>query len=120
MSGTQRVVFGQTRTKKTGFKVESLNGQKKGFRVIDDMLLSAARCRGLDKRTGVVLAGDGVDGKLGFLEMVKFGEKVFTQDSYSSLNPVKPGNVASTGISRTVPLAGMAKRVVEDIGKRET
>jgi two-component system chemotaxis response regulator CheB len=120
MSGTQRVVFGQTRTKKTGFKVESLNGQKKGFRVIDDMLLSAARCRGLYKRTGVVLAGDGVDGKLGFLEMVKFGEKVFTQDSYSSLNPVKPENVASTGISRTVPLAGMAKRVVEDIGKRET
>lgn len=120
MAGTQRVVFGETKAKKTGFKVESLKGQKKDFKVIDDMLLSAARCKGLDKKTGVVLAGDGVDGKLGFLEMVKFGEKVFTQDSYSSLNPVKPENVANTGISRTVPLSDMAKHVVEDIGKRES
>ena len=53
------------------------------------------------------------------MEMVKFGETVFAQDSYSSLNPIKPENVANTGISRVVPLGEMVKQISDEVGRAE-
>ncbi len=117
------VRFGITKIDKkfhTAFKVFSKRkgGQiDKSFRPLDEMLFAALRCRGLDKRIGVVLAGDGTDGKLGFLEMVKQGEQVFVQDFYSSLNPIKPENVAITGVARVVPLSSMVKNIVLEMGR---
>ena len=118
--GMQQVRFGVTQTKQTAFKLrsyEELQGDEtKVSRPIDDMIISAIRCKGFEKRLGLVLAGDGADGKIGFLDMVKLGGKVFAQDSYSSLNPVKPENVAATGIARVVQLQDMVKNIIADIG----
>lgn len=118
--GNQQVRFGVTQTKQTAFKLgsyeESGGSGDKVSRPIDDMLVSAVRCKGFEKRLGLVLAGDGSDGKIGFLDMVKLGGKVFAQDSYSSLNPVKPENVAGMGIAKVVQLGDMVKNIVDDIG----
>lgn len=118
-SGNQGVIFGMTRTGQTGFMVKQKTEEeaRRPSRPVDEMLLSAMRCKGFDKRVGVVLAGDGVDGKIGFLEMVKHGERVFAQDSYSSLNPIKPEIVSNTGIARIVPLGDMVKFIVDEVGK---
>lgn len=118
-SGNQTVQFGMTQTGHTAFKVtkRSDDDARRHQRPIDDMLLSSIRCKGFDKRVGVVLAGDGADGKIGFLEMVKHSERVFAQDSYSSLNPVKPEIVSNTGIARIVPLVEMVKFIVDEVGK---
>ena len=116
--GTQKVVFGVTNTQQVGFKVFQ-QSEEEDLQPIDTMLLNALHCKGLHKRWGVVLAGDGTDGKVGFLEMVKFGEVVFAQDSYSSLNPIKPENVANTGISRVVPLGEMVKQISDEVGRAE-
>ncbi|MCK5236837.1 MAG: response regulator [Deltaproteobacteria bacterium] len=89
----------------------------KNFKPLDTMLESAIKCKGFDKRIGVVLAGDGTDGKIGFLEMVKVDDKVFAQDSYSSLNPIKPENVANTGVARVIPLAAMVKSIIMEVGR---
>ena len=113
--GSQNVVFGVTNTKRVAFKVNKRSESEK-FPPIDTMLINALRCKNLDKRSGVVLAGDGIDGKVGFLEMVKFGETVYAQDSYSSLNPVKPENVANTGIARIVPLEEMVTHISSEMG----
>ncbi len=119
----RRVMFGLTKMGNkflTAFKITSTrkNGQiDRAFRPLDEMLFAALKCRGFDKRIGVVLAGDGTDGKLGFLEMVKQGEQVFVQDFYSSLNPIKPENVAITGVARIVPLDGMVKNIVLEMGR---
>lgn len=117
--GDQSVKFGVTRTGQTAFKVFRRKGEDAGkpSKPIDEMLLSAIRCRGFDKRVGVVLAGDGTDGKIGFLEMVKSDATVFAQDSYSSLNPVKPEYVASTGVARIVPLGDMVKNITVEVGR---
>jgi two-component system chemotaxis response regulator CheB len=116
--GSQAIQFGTTSTGQTAFKVAERSGSQ-GIPLgpIDHMLLTAMRCKGFDRRLGVVLAGDGADGKIGFLEMAKHGEKVFTQDSYSSLNPIKPEIVSNTGIARVIPLADMVKQVVEEMGR---
>jgi len=118
--GSQQVRFGVTQTKQTAFKLssyeESENSGSKASRPIDDMLVSAIRCKGFEERLGLVLAGDGVDGKIGFLDMVKLGGKVFAQDSYSSLNPIKPENVAGMGIAKVIQLGDMVKNIVDDIG----
>lgn len=116
--GTHNVVFGVTNTKKVGFKVSQRTGEEE-LQPIDAMLISAIHCKGIHRRLGVVLAGDGSDGKIGFLEMLKFGETVFAQDSYSSLNPIKPENVASTGISRVVPLGEMVRHICDEVGRVE-
>ncbi len=113
--GSESVVFGLTSTGLTAFKVNAGRDRAGNFRPIDEMLHSAVRCKGFDRRLGVVLAGDGRDGKVGFLEMAKFGEKVFAQDSYSSLNPVKPEIVASTGVAKVVPLEEMVKMIVHEM-----
>jgi two-component system chemotaxis response regulator CheB len=122
-SGDQSVQFGQARINgqpHTAFKVASCrkDGEvDKEFKPLNDMLSSAIKCKGFDKRVGVVLAGDGTDGKVGFLEMVKNEDKVFAQDSYSSLNPIKPENVANTGVARVVPLGAMVKSIVAEVGR---
>jgi len=116
--GTQNVVFGVTNTKKVGFKVSQRTGEE-SLQPIDAMIMSATHCRGIHRRWGVVLAGDGSDGKIGFLEMVKFGETVFAQDAYSSLNPIKPENVTNTGITRVVPLGEMVKHICDEVGSVE-
>ncbi len=116
--GNQNVVFGVVDTKQVGFRVFQRSEQEE-LQPIDAMLLNAMHCKGLHKRWGVVLAGDGTDGKVGFLEMVKFGETVFAQDSYSSLNPIKPENVTNTGISRVVPLGEMVKQISDEVGRAE-
>lgn len=119
-SGDQSVQFGITKTDQTAFKVaQNTEGGQRNLRPIDNMLQSAIRCKGFEKRLGVVLAGDGADGKVGFLEMAKNGEKVFAQDSYSSLNPIKPEIVSSTGITRVVPLGEMVKAITDEIGRVE-
>jgi len=48
--------------------------------------------------------------------LVKQGEMVFAQDSYSSLNPLKPEIVSNTGIARIVPLGEMVKFIVDEVG----
>src|SRR3990172_5238377 len=118
-SGSQAVQFGMTQTGQTAFKVTQRNDKEdsRHQRPIDAMLLSSIRCRGFDKRVGVVLAGDGADGNIGFHEMVRHGEKVFAQDSYSSLNPVKPEIVSNTGIARITPLGEMVKFIMDEVGK---
>ena len=95
--------------------VQSENGNS--FKSLDEMLVSAAKCKGFEKRVGVVLAGDGLDGKVGYLNMAKTGDKIFAQDFYSSLNPVKPENVANTGVARIVPLGAMVKQIITEIGR---
>ena len=117
--GSQKATFGVTNTNQIGFKVTPYGEGSPGEtrKPTDDMIFSAVRCNGLDKRCGAVLAGDGTDGKIGFLEMVKFGEMVFAQDSYSSLNPIKPENVSNTGIARIVPLTDMVKHVQDEMGR---
>mgnify|MGYP001594260403 CR=1 FL=1 len=120
-SGDQTVRFGVTQTGQTAFKVMQGGGDNsRPARPIDEMLHSALKCKGLDKRVGIVLAGDGTDGKIGFLEMAKYGEKVFAQDSYSSLNPLKPETISNTGITRIVPLADMVKNIIDEMGKVES
>lgn len=118
-SGGQGVRFGITQTGQTAFKV--LQGEDGGrpLRPIDDMLLSALKCKGFDKRVGVVLAGDGTDGKIGFLEMAKNSDKIFAQDSYSSLNPSKPEAISNTGIARVITLTEMVKNIVDETGNAE-
>lgn len=119
-SGNQSVQFGTTKTGQTAFKVsQNTEGGQRNLRPIDNMLFSAIRCKGFERRLGVVLAGDGADGKVGFLEMAKNGEKVFAQDSYSSLNPIKPEIVSSTGITRVIPLGEMVKAITDEIGRVE-
>lgn len=115
-SGDQGVRFGITQTGQTAFKVlQGVDGGRPSH-PIDDMLQSALKCKGFDKRVGVVLAGDGTDGKIGFLEMAKNDEKVFAQDSYSSLNPAKPEAISNTGIARVIPLLDMVKNIVDETG----
>lgn len=118
-SGDQAVRFGVTQTGQTAFKVMPVNEEPGAApsRPIDGMVNSAIKCKGIDKRVGVVLAGDGSDGKIGFMEMAKNDEKVFAQDSYSSLNPIKPESISNTGITRIVPLADMVKNIVVEMGK---
>ena len=118
--GSQSVEFGIARAGgvvQSAFKIVTNEDGKGPERPTDDMVISAIACTGFDKRVGVALAGDGTDGKVGFLEMVKRGEKVFAQDTYSSLNPIKPENVANTGVARVVPLAAMVKNIVMEVGK---
>lgn len=117
--GKQTVRFGITKTGQSAFKVsqEEEENPANPPRPIDEMVHSAMRCKGFDKRVGIVLAGDGDDGKIGFLEMVKHGEAVFAQDFYSSLNPVKPEIVSNTGIARIVPLGDMVKFIIDEVGK---
>ena len=119
-AGSNSVEFGMTDVGgklMAAFKVTNSGGGAIE-KPIDNMILNAMKCKGFDKKVGLVLAGDGTDGKIGFLEMVKDGNKVFAQDSYSSLNPIKPENVASTGVARVVPLGAMAKSIVSEIGKK--
>jgi len=119
-AGSNLVSFGQLRTGQTAFKIRRNGRESRGRRdtkPIDTLLISAIRCRGFDKRIGVVLAGDGTDGKVGSIEMARFGEKVFAQDSYSSLNPAKPDRIAGTGVARVVPLKEMAKKIIDEVGR---
>lgn len=116
--GKQAIRFGMTNTGQSAFKVLQEGDESRGKppKPIDEMVHSAMRCKGFDKRVGIVLAGDGDDGKMGFLEMVKHGETVFAQDFYSSLNPVKPEIVSNTGIARVVPLGEMIRFLVDEVG----
>lgn len=118
-SGQQTVRFGITNTGQNAFKVFQKGDEGLGneLKPIDEMLHSAIKCRGFDKRVGIVLAGDGDDGKIGFLEMVKHGEPVFVQDFYSSLNPVKPEIIAGTGIARIIPLENIVRSIIDETGK---
>ncbi len=107
----------------SAFKVGSMRKGEdvdRSFKPLNHMLESAIKCKAFDKRVGVVLAGDGTDGKVGFLEMVKVEDKVFAQDSYSSLNPIKPENIANTGVARIVPLGAMVKSIVNEVGRSVT
>lgn len=119
--GSQAVKFGITNSGQAAFKVSDYrdagNGSDVVFRPIDNMLTSAIKCKGFDKRIGVVLAGDGTDGKVGYLEMVKNGEKVLAQDAYSSLSPIKPENIASTGIAKIISLDEMVKNILDEVGR---
>lgn len=95
------------------FKIDDL---QKGERPIDSVFLNSLKCKFFDTRVGVILAGDGDDGKIGSLEMSKNGDRIFSQDSYSSLNPIKPEKVANTGVTRVAPLSTMVKNIVLEIG----
>lgn len=122
-SGDKDIQFGVTKVADklhAAYKVVSMKVEgvvPPDFKPLDNMLFSAIKCKGFDKRVGVVLAGDGGDGKVGFLELVKCDAKVFAQDSYSSLNPIKPENVASTGVARIIPLGAMGKNILMEVGR---
>lgn len=118
--GSQKIEFGMTTIEGNQYAAFKSSGTDGTVieNPIDSMVINAMNCKGFDKRVGLVLAGDGADGKIGFLEMVKNGDKVFAQDSYSSLNPIKPENVSTTGVARILPLGVMAKSIVSEIGKK--
>lgn len=119
--GSNQITFDTDESDSALFKVNSFRNknrkEKESFRPVDEMLLSAIKCRRFEKKIGIVLAGDGPDGKIGFLDLVKMGGKVFAQDSYSSLNTVKPESIACMGIAKIVSLDEMVNHIVDEVGK---
>ncbi|MDH3976096.1 MAG: response regulator [Deltaproteobacteria bacterium] len=119
--GSNELTFGTDASNNTIFNVSNFRkrdkNKKESFRPVDDMLMSAIKCRRFETKIGLVLAGDGPDGKVGFLDMVKMGGKVFAQDSYSSLNTVKPESIACMGIAKIVSLDDMVSHIVDEVGK---
>lgn len=120
-AASQRITFDINESAHIIFNVSNLRKrdrkEKELARPVDDMLISAIKCRRFEKSIGLVLAGDGPDGKIGFLEMVKLGGKVYAQDSYSSLNTVKPESIACMGIAKIISLDDMVHHIVDDVGK---
>jgi len=119
--GSNQITFQVDESQNTTFRVSSFRKkekkEKESLRPVDDMLISAIKCRQFEKKIGLVLAGDGPDGKIGFLDLVKMGGKVFAQDSYSSLNTVKPESIACMGIAKIVSLDDMVNNIVDEVGK---